>query len=533
MKFLLSLILSLLISGQSWAATLTANNIPMVQTGGSSPLLQNSDVTDSLGSSVSVDTVIKSDQIQHLDGTPKIIDVKDPACGAKGNGTTDDTSAIQACVTANYGNIIFFPAGTYLVSSNITITNNIEIFGNYGAAIETNSGTADVFTITTNNPVEIHDISIYSGVSRSAGAAISIAGADGSHINNYSRFANINFGGGSHPFYEYLNFTGAGYFSVSKCIFNGGTYAISIANAVNSGSGDNYIEGNTFSNGLVSNVVAIYNLSGSGLRIIGNKVIGYQYAYEMNLQLTGGSLNIVGNSFEGQGNDCINFTQGVSGKTFQGVTINDNELQSTNTYINITAGAQVWLQNVTITGNSGNGGLSATPSYGITAQGVSGGIISGNYLIGNTNAGSVGVSVGGNSTLVDYSEANELYNWSTSETGTNTWGNYYASSTVSGFSSLSTKYIYTSKIGNKVYVDYALVGTSNASSITFTLPYTANANPGGYTWPTISITNGTQTTGLLILTAGSATATCYPTAAGGNWTNGSSTCEGGFWYQSS
>ena len=34
--------------------------------------------------------------------------VKDSAYGAVGNGTTDDTTAIQACINANAGKVIFF-----------------------------------------------------------------------------------------------------------------------------------------------------------------------------------------------------------------------------------------------------------------------------------------------------------------------------------------------------------------------------------------------------------------------------------------
>ena len=46
--------------------------------------------------------------------------------GATGNGTTDDTAAIQAAITSAYANekSLFFPAGTYLISSTITMGNN-------------------------------------------------------------------------------------------------------------------------------------------------------------------------------------------------------------------------------------------------------------------------------------------------------------------------------------------------------------------------------------------------------------------------
>ncbi len=52
---------------------------------------------------------------------PAIINVK--GYGAKGDGTTDDTAAIIACIIAlaTSGGFIYFPPGTYLVTSSLTI----------------------------------------------------------------------------------------------------------------------------------------------------------------------------------------------------------------------------------------------------------------------------------------------------------------------------------------------------------------------------------------------------------------------------
>ena len=52
----------------------------------------------------------------------EMLSVKD--FGATGNGSTDDTSAIQAAVTAAVaaGKAVFFPAGTYMVNINTSIT---------------------------------------------------------------------------------------------------------------------------------------------------------------------------------------------------------------------------------------------------------------------------------------------------------------------------------------------------------------------------------------------------------------------------
>lgn len=60
-----------------------------------------------------------------------IINVKDPAYGARGDGTTDDTAAIQSAITAAQaiGAAVYLPFGSYLVSSTLTFSKGIRFFG--------------------------------------------------------------------------------------------------------------------------------------------------------------------------------------------------------------------------------------------------------------------------------------------------------------------------------------------------------------------------------------------------------------------
>jgi hypothetical protein len=58
----------------------------------------------------------------------QFVSVTDQPYGATGDGTTDDTTAIQDCIDANPGKVIFFPEGTYLIS-NITITSPVILAG--------------------------------------------------------------------------------------------------------------------------------------------------------------------------------------------------------------------------------------------------------------------------------------------------------------------------------------------------------------------------------------------------------------------
>ena len=81
---------------------------------------------------VTVEQVATAGNLANLwAASPQVFNVL--AYGAKGNGTTDDTSAIQAAITAcqnNGGGVVFFPAGTYFISATLNITtDNVHLAG--------------------------------------------------------------------------------------------------------------------------------------------------------------------------------------------------------------------------------------------------------------------------------------------------------------------------------------------------------------------------------------------------------------------
>ncbi|MFD8648646.1 glycosyl hydrolase family 28-related protein [Streptomyces mirabilis] len=61
------------------------------------------------------------------------LSVKNPAYGAKGDGTTDDTAAIQAALTAcPAGGIVYLPPGVYRTSAPLTIPPYVTLKGTHG-----------------------------------------------------------------------------------------------------------------------------------------------------------------------------------------------------------------------------------------------------------------------------------------------------------------------------------------------------------------------------------------------------------------
>lgn len=84
--------------------------------------------------------------------------------GAVGDGTTDDTVAIQAAIdaaVARGGGSVFVPEGTYLISSALTLDSFVSLVGEgIGSKITQSSTTADCVTGTTLQYVTIRDIFI-------------------------------------------------------------------------------------------------------------------------------------------------------------------------------------------------------------------------------------------------------------------------------------------------------------------------------------------------------------------------------------
>jgi hypothetical protein len=124
---------------------------------------------------------------------------------------------------------------------------------------------------------------------------------------------------------------------------------------------------------------------------------------------------------------------------------------------------------------------------------------------------------------------------------TNVWANYFSSSTVTGWSSTVSgrEGIWTMKLGNMVWVWFHIEGTSNATTITFTLPYTAAAvqsagDFGGLLKLTYDNSGQVTPAGRAQLDFSSSTVQVWKDATlnYGTWTaSGSKAVGGTFWYR--
>lgn len=123
----------------------------------------NNEITARKNADTALDALISAIQteVDDLRNDHPWVNIKDH--GAVGDGTTDDTAAINEAVSA--GNIIYFPRGTYRTTNRIVLRESNKILiGEPGAAIY-GDGNHSIIAgdVNTDDPTDfyLHDITIY------------------------------------------------------------------------------------------------------------------------------------------------------------------------------------------------------------------------------------------------------------------------------------------------------------------------------------------------------------------------------------
>lgn len=304
--------------------------------------------------------------------------------GAVGDGTTNDTAAIQAAVNATAGKALFVPAGTYLINSNIIVSSEVMMFG------------------------DGRDNSQFTGAGKfSLGASLQVE--------------NIGFLGTNEHLEIATNAVGAttfGYIRVDKCLFNNSTtFSIvteginrdvfvdevtvlnSVFNGGGAGSGAIDIRASHRVANIHNNIIEDYN-SGGGCGAIrfgqlttstdNNCYSHITSNYIDNISATGGTgstygiqvlkgfMNIIGNTVRNLINDDKDDCEGIYASGFSSRVIG-------NTLVDAGAGeAQITVKGGSKCNVIGNyvfqtAGRNRAP--GISIQNASGSICQGNIVI--------------------------------------------------------------------------------------------------------------------------------------------------------
>lgn len=302
-----------------------------------------------------------------------MVNVRDPKYGAKGDGVTDDTAALQAAVNAlPIGGRLLLPSGTYKVTQSVTVSRPMTIEGSartsanpaYGATIRTTDGAVTPLVVNSDH-VTIRDVSFSCGAGNPAvmagqNAAVKFTAGNFCVIDR-CRFAGFYVG----VWVE----VGYGWMFSDSYFVNNGKYALLIRDVGNIDSGDQVLRGCQFDADMTTWVpdAAIRYESGGGLKMAQNKVTNHNVGLDLAVEDGAATsvLVVTGNSFENQRVSCIKLARKGTTGTYARTNITGNQISGqlcSNPVISISAG----ITEVLVATNTMWGSASSTVLFGIT-----------------------------------------------------------------------------------------------------------------------------------------------------------------------
>lgn len=348
------------------------------------------------------------------------INVRNPPFNATGNGTTDDSAALNTALAQGCGGSVYFPAGTYLIAAPLNaMACSITIYGDGSSSSVVKLGGpgssvySPVFSFSgTGNNITVHDIGLQGQRIRAVGMqflSLSTANVYNVVIQNFGNTPGYSLG--NHTEDDGIYAAGVDTLTVSNSIITGnersGVEMIPVHTATISG---NIISGNGYYAGVGEwlsgtdgplniqflNNIARNNGSGgfdvetmTGLTTVYGKIHGNDIedcGFDM---WTFGIGAVIGNNAYGEMSNNIvhNFNQigpkfsgygtAVIGTPMGAIIVTNNYVSNSGDYgvlINGTGGS------ATITGNW----TSFAPTAGLNANNFSDGTINNNYSFSNS-----------------------------------------------------------------------------------------------------------------------------------------------------
>ncbi len=319
--------------------------------------------------------------------------------GATGNGSTDDTTALQNWINLCQTNslVCHLSSGTYKYTTALAVTPPLTIEGVLASGF---GGTSSVLQPATNingivvngvPPVVFRDFGIsYPSAAGASTAAITLTASGAANLNYGSRFERLVINNALNGY----SIAQAEYFVISKNIIQnlasgGNGLFLDNSSASNVDTGDSTIEGSTIATSGTFNGILISSFA--GLRVVNNKIIGNNSSstgIALNLKngVSPSLLTIIGNSIENVTSGIILQRAGTTG-AFTNVIIANNEFEPGAGGVavnNPTDANGVWLNNVMISNNIIFGPSTTTATFGYIVKASSGVQIIGNLTISNS-----------------------------------------------------------------------------------------------------------------------------------------------------
>lgn len=345
--------------------------------------------------------------------------------GAVGDGVTDDTTAIQAAINAApNGSTVFFPASTYKITAELSITKPLVLAGagrgfpgTGGAPTRLLLGTPTQIGIhvRVDLAVEVRDLMIDAPTTSSqiAGAGILVEGSVGTISGNISGlFRHLFFNNQ----YQGIAFQSAQRSTVFESQFITSAAGVNINSNIGSCCvGDIHISGSHFTQAGTNNIGLLLQAGSAGTRVENNKFLNNLIHIKiaaLNTDVNTAQFYILGNSFDTSTQRDILVTSDATASILAHLLIVGN-IFSSNTLTNIwisppnpgaTFNQVLIADNILYNGNTGGQGI----------------LVDGNIarllITNNTLVGAAGTSVGitiGNIPTVPTLSGNKIFGYTT------------------------------------------------------------------------------------------------------------------------